>query len=340
MKSFALFVFVTLLLFAVPLSAQVEDFAGTDFSKADSIARLYPGHSLDNLYVLASKLTADVSSPQEKFRAIYTWVCLNIANDYRLFKENARQRKKLTNPVDLKKWNAQFRKVIFESLRTKHSTVCTGYAVLVKDLCRLANIRCEVIDGYGRTLQANIGGPGVANHSWSAVNLSNKWYLCDATWSSGAIDVRNGLFVKHYSDAYFLAKPELFLQNHYPMDSAWMLTDKKISLRQFLDRPITYSIVYNYNAHPVLPETFKVTATKKTPLVFEFTSTRMIAPGELKLTITGGGETTVQSELILLQPGHYRFTHAFPSKGKFVVHITIRGDVVFSYEVSVKGKKA
>ena len=34
-------------------------------------------------------------------------------------------------------------------------------------------------------MQANVGGTGVANHSWNAVQLNSNWYLCDATWSSG-----------------------------------------------------------------------------------------------------------------------------------------------------------
>jgi transglutaminase/protease-like cytokinesis protein 3 len=90
-------------------------------------------------------------------------------------------------------------------------------------------------DGYGRTAQSNIRGEGIANHSWSAVQLNRIWYLCDATRSSGAVDVAQSRFMRNFNDCYFLADPDLFVRNHYPLDSSWMLLAKKPTLHDFLN---------------------------------------------------------------------------------------------------------
>ena len=73
--------------------------------------------------------------------------------------------------------------------------MCTGYAYLIKEMCFIADLDCEIIDGYARAFDANVNGLESLNHSWNAVKLNNKWYLCDATWSSGYM-VNNSLFVK------------------------------------------------------------------------------------------------------------------------------------------------
>ena len=52
-----------------------------------------------------------------------------------------------------------------------------------------ANIECVIIDGYGKTAQNPIDTHSTPNHSWNAVKLNGDWFLCDATWSAGQIQV-------------------------------------------------------------------------------------------------------------------------------------------------------
>src|SRR5690606_27087132 len=103
------------------------------------------------------------------------------------------------DPEGLKEWNRKSHPRVLQTLLRQHKTVCTGYAFLVKELAYHAGITCEVIDGYGRTPQANIEGDGIPNHSWNAVQLNNAWYLCDATWSSGTNDPQQAKFIKKYN---------------------------------------------------------------------------------------------------------------------------------------------
>lgn len=197
--------------------AQVEDFAATDFRKADSLALMFPGHSLQDLRILSEKLTKPLTTEQEKFRAIYKWICNNIDYDYRLYLMNKRRREKLTDS-ELKTWNTKIAKAVFETLLSRHRTVCTGYAYLVKELSYHAGLSCAIINGYGRNAQAGDRFPTRPNHSWNSIQLNGRWYFCDATWSSGAMNVRTGEYIRKYNDAYFLQAADEFSKRHLPGD--------------------------------------------------------------------------------------------------------------------------
>jgi len=74
--------FLLIFTFKFSLYAQVSDFESIDFTRADNRARLYQGEPLDNLPVLAYKLTNTLPTQVEKFRAIFFWVCHNIKADH------------------------------------------------------------------------------------------------------------------------------------------------------------------------------------------------------------------------------------------------------------------
>jgi transglutaminase/protease-like cytokinesis protein 3 len=283
------------------------------------------------------KLTVPLPTDVEKFRAIYTWTCLNIANDYVLFDKNRRMREKFkNNPEELKSWNKGFSRTVFETLRKKKRTVCTGYAYLLRELASHVGISCVIVDGYGRNAIANISGSGSVNHSWTAVHLDNKWYLCDATWSSGAMDMEQKDFVKNYDDCYFLLDPSLFIRNHYPLDSTWMLLDDKPTLQEFLNRPLVYQSFFQYKIKHVVPETFEVTATKRQPVSFQFTRDDNAPIEKIELSIKSPGTVyKAYPELHTDVPGGFSFTHTFSSKGMHTVHVLLDNRYVFTYTVKV-----
>ena len=72
--------------------AQISDFDSINFQKADRIALECKKDGLNTMPELVYKLTSQLTTDVEKFRAIYRWVCGNIANDYRLYEKNARKR--------------------------------------------------------------------------------------------------------------------------------------------------------------------------------------------------------------------------------------------------------
>lgn len=242
---------VLIVCFTVRLPAQIPAYKAATFYKADSVASLYPKHSLANLKSLADKLTQPFTTDIDKFRAIYSWVCTNIENDYGLYEKNTSRRKKLKDrPKELQQWNKKVNPRFFQKLVRQHQTVCTGYAYLVQELSFHAGLTCRIIDGYGRTSKTNVGGPGIANHSWNAIQLTDQWYLCDATWSSGAIDTEQKKFIQQFDDAYFLTPPSLFALNHYPLDSTWLLLKDKPTLQEFLHAPLVTKLPCIIKSYP------------------------------------------------------------------------------------------
>ena len=215
MKCFAI---ILLVLCCGSMRAQRADFCATDFSKADSIAAHYTAHSLKDLKMLADKLCGPLPTEQEKFRAIYQWVCSNIEADYPLLMLNKHKRATLKGDK-LKRWNKTFNKKIFETLVSEHKTVCTGYAYLVKELAYHAGLSCTIINGYARHSGVDSTAIGPVNHSWNKIKLNNKWYVCDATWSSGVYSLTTAQFVKRYNDQFFLTEPSVFFKTHYAMES-------------------------------------------------------------------------------------------------------------------------
>ena len=172
-----IFLIITLIS-QLEIKAQISDFKNINFKNADKIAFDYKGNDLSNLPGLAYNLTHNLSSDVEKFRAIYLWVSTNIEGDYDGFRKNIAKRSKYKNDsLEQYKWNKSFSNQVFKKLAKEKKTICTGYAYLVKNLANLANIKCEIIDGFGRNESTEASKSKFPNHSWNAVQINNKWYL-------------------------------------------------------------------------------------------------------------------------------------------------------------------
>jgi len=316
------------------LYAQAEDFSATDFKKADSIANLYYGQSLEDLKSLSIKLTEPLNSDEEKFRSIYKWVCDNIENDYDFYVLNKKKRESGLTEEKLKEWNKKFSERVLRKLFHEKKTVCSGYAYLVMKLSTYAGLTSVIVNGYGRTVQANIGGTGIPNHSWNAVKLNDRWYLCDATWSSGAIDTSGKRFVKEFDEVYFLSEPSLFVRNHYPLDSTWVLFNNNQTLQTFLDGPLIYKSFYRYQIDKLFPETFDVEAKKGETVSFHFRKNGDKTINTMELRIDNSVIKTAQPPVIT--DDYYCMEHIFTSKGTYVVHIVFDSNYVWSYKIKVK----
>lgn len=151
-----LLTYIVLWIAVLSARAQVSDFKAIDFGGPDSVARLYPNYPLNNLPDLANKLTRPFTNEAEKFRAVFTWVCLNISNDYELYLRNKQQREQCKTDAELEAWYKTFSKTLFEELLNNHKTICTGYAYLIRELALASGLECVIVDGYGRTLWLKI----------------------------------------------------------------------------------------------------------------------------------------------------------------------------------------
>ncbi len=313
-------------------SAQIDT---TEFRKADSIARAYPKFPLNDLYKLSHLLTDSLDTETGKFRAIYTWVSRNIENDVGLFLLNQSKRSKISDATALSAWNAKMQEAVFRTLRKSHRTVCTGYAYLIRELSRHAGIESVMVDGYGRTARANVDPPAQVNHSWNAVKLNEKWFLCDATWSSGVVDIATKTFIQRYDDAYFLADPAVLIRNHFPLEAKWALLEHTPTLDQFVSRPIVYINAFHHGVKDLTPDKLDVQLAKNDSLKITFKATGDAMVGKVAFR-KGNATSNIQPHHIRRHNDIYTLSHRFDRRGKFDLHLLINDQYVITYRLNVE----
>ena len=329
-----LFIAVTVLSYG-----QRSDFNYLDFKKADSIALLHKGAGLTNLPLLTHNLTHGLATDTEKFRALYTWVCTNIENDYSSYLRTSKKRKKLSKDREaFLQWNNSFTPKVFEKLVQSRKTACTGYAYLISELASLADIDCKIINGYGRTATLFLGPESVPNHSWNVVKLNNKWYLCDATWSSGRIILEeNGPeFKPDYYDGYFLADPALFIKNHYPLQIDWAMLAEPPTFNQFLEGPVVYKDSFQWSIIPTLPEKMIVDAKKNEAVLFKLEVPNTSQNNRISLLLQKGGASQTVNPIITQNQKEYNLQYSFEKTGLHDVHIKMDSTVIATYVVKVR----
>lgn len=333
------FWFLITFIFVCPIFSQQSDFSHIDFSKADRNVLSCKNEKLNDLPKLIDKLTDGLSTEAERFRAIYLWVCTNISNDYNLFLKNEHKRSRFKNDsLKLSHWNSQFNKIIYRKLLKNKKTICTGYAYLVNKLADLANLNSEIINGYGRTSTTNIDELKTPNHSWIAIELNGKWYLCDPTWASGLQNVRTSQFTFQYNDGYFLSEPELFAVNHFPVEEKWFLLEGNTStFNDFLEAPVIYGKAYENLLALTSPKKMHQTIAKHDKVIFAFVLQKPIAQKEISLLIDNGRQTIKTKPTSTLIKGlSLTLEHQFNSAGFYDVHVYFGEDLISTYTVKVK----
>lgn len=314
--------------------SQVSDFKNINFNKADRNAVINKDAELNNLAKLSYKLTKNLSTDVEKFRAIYFWVANNISSDNRMHTQIINKRTKYKNDsVSLVEWNKSYQEKFYKNLIKRKKTICTGFAYLVKKLANFSGIECEIIDGYGRSVDSNILELEIVNHSWNAVKLNEKWYLCDATWSSG-YDL-SGVYIREYNNGLFLTEPELFALNHYPLDKKWLLTNQ-FTADDFTSRPLLYSAGLKYKIQPISPISMKVEIKKKEIIQFEFRVGETIDLKKISLIdISTNGIKKLKIYDLENKNNIIKFKYIFKRRGINDVHLAIGDDIIATYSVKV-----
>ena len=328
-----MFAFFIMILFNFS-NAQISDFKSIDFTIADNIAKRHAGYALDNLPLLAHNLTHKLSTKVEKFRAIYYWVCANIEGDQNQNnKINSKRKQRHTDSLDYVKWHTKYKKVVLKKLLKHKKTTCTGYAYLIKELCFLANIECKIVDGYGRTASSNIEELEMANHSWNVVKLKDKWYICDATWSSGYII--NNTFINDYNNGYFLTDPILFAKNHYPLQAKWLLNNT-LTKTEFTNAPIVYGETFQHKIIPISPNELNIITKKNSEINFSFKTLKTMSETTISLVhFIDIKEQPFKIYDIKNTNGLTTFKYSFKHKGYYDVHLKVNNDIVATYTIHI-----
>jgi tetratricopeptide (TPR) repeat protein len=224
-------IFSLLFLSAKILSAQQT----ARFAEVDRLAQNVPDSQATDIQLLVSYLTQHCKTETEKARAFYAWITYHIDYDWETFQQKA--------------INDQSAEKILRARKA----VCEGYANLFRALCIAAKIPCEVVNGYAKSADYQIGMPiDEPNHSWNVLNLGGVWHLTDLTW--GDSDDSNTY------NYYFLTAPEKLIFTHLPERPTWQLLSRRVSMYEFERKQIVYPAFFelklqNFNHVESLVET-------------------------------------------------------------------------------------
>ncbi|XP_057716449.1 kyphoscoliosis peptidase [Corythoichthys intestinalis] len=178
------------------------------------------------------------ASPLEKIRAVWLWLCHNIEYDVSGYMGRS---EKLSSPED-----------VIASGRG----VCSGYSGLCLEMCRLLGIQCQEVAGHSKGIgyrQGQCLREVKSDHLWNAVFLEGQWFLMDACWGAGRVDVEHQSFVKRLDDFYFLTEPEEFIESHFPDEERWQLLEKPITLEDFQRRVFKTSAFFQMGLSLIRP---------------------------------------------------------------------------------------
>lgn len=216
---------------------------------------------------LAIQLTAGYATDLEKVRAIYSWICQNIAYNSNIYKPLYRRPPFIQAPMDtVSEWKPAD-EMVAQKVLTRRMAVCDGYSRLFKVLCTYAGLQAEVVNGYVRTNLDRSTDRFRTNHTWNAVRIDSAWHLLDVTWAAGYLTY-NDEFVQQQNDLYFMANPQDFVLDHFPEDLRWTLLAEPPTLAEFRKMPFKVKSYIKYGIEGYTPRNGLVEAAVGDTLFF------------------------------------------------------------------------
>lgn len=312
-------------------SQSYQDIKNFDYRKADSIALHFPKKKYKTVSTVAELLTQDLPTEHEKFRAIFRWITDNI--EYNKTAQNVADADKVVR---------------------KNKAVCQGFSNLLKEMCSVVGIPCEMITGFTKTEVTDINRKlKKTDHAWNSVKLYGKWYLVDVTWATSKLNVVTHKFQKEFDDYYYLTPPQEFILDHFPAppskeQATQILADGQYKGKmkyyfQFLDRPVKEK---EFSAKPVYyPDYFHLQLTSIDPdkgsfkcekgklQRFELTG---LKPIKNAAVLVNGDKFVTPVELTTTAKGSYTFECGFAVPGRTILTIYVNGLCVAEYLLQVK----
>jgi|GEM_PF-4423169 hypothetical protein len=229
---------------------------GSDFSSVDAHARSIK--KATSIEKTAELLTAPYENDMQKVRAIFIWITENVNYDVKRAINSKGKTKRTRIVANSEEELARIRldreknkaKLAFKSGKG----VCENYAFLFLFMCQHIGIEAELVGGFGRNDPSLIGKTlRGSNHAWNRVKIDDKWYLLDATWAAGTIDLNKGRYKKQYREGFFLSDPKYFVLSHFPDDPSLQLLKKPLSKDTFTDSPLGHHALSSGDIYDYFP---------------------------------------------------------------------------------------
>ncbi|XP_038584700.1 kyphoscoliosis peptidase [Micropterus salmoides] len=187
---------------------------------------------------IVQSITRGARNELERLRAIWVWLCHNIEYDVSGYLGHS---EKLSSP---------------EEVIAAGRGVCCGYSNLCTEMCREVGIECQEVPGHSKGIGYRQGHSlknVKSDHLWNAVLLGGQWFLLDACWGAGRVDMEHESFVRRFDDFYFLTDPEEFIDSHFPDEEKWQLLDLPITLEDFERRVFKTSAFFTMGLRLIQP---------------------------------------------------------------------------------------
>jgi transglutaminase/protease-like cytokinesis protein 3 len=186
-----------------------------------------------NTDLLVKELTEPYGNPFLKWRAIYTWIALNIDSKIQF-----------NNNISIYSEDTE---IILAIKKTTNK----GYAKLMEYLCNKAGLECTTITGWVKTTPKDIQQINWSEplNAWNAIKINGEWRYCDVAWATGYTkEGKKEKYRKNYSDAFFnMSVHDIFLQ-HYPEYPFWQ-KEYPMTKASFEDLPLFYREFFTMNIH-------------------------------------------------------------------------------------------
>lgn len=280
---------------------------------------------------LAEKINADFAKDEDKARAIFTWMALNIQYDLAYY---ASQRSNPTNAYSFSSEEDRIQKeqkfkldAANKTLRSKKG-VCQDYAALFQTLCELMKIQCTTIIGKSKNDLSLIGRFAKFNdHAWNAVKIGNAWQLLDVTWAASALNSQTQKMEQLFNDGYFFTAPEVFFLNHFPEDKQWLFLNKTES--DFANLPLYYGgyIKAPYQFITPLNGLFSKTNTQK--IMFKAIN----FPENYKVAYVFSSEGQLRELAAVHQGNTAQFEVVLGKKSRGYLTIYVNNESIVSYKI-------
>lgn len=234
-------IFLLLVTLSLPGFSQ----SSNNFQQVDDFARTIKYNG--NLQELTTALTSPFTDTLYKLRAIFIWITDNIEYDYKLYNSGSNEWNHFEcsgSKASCAQARIDWENKLLEHVLDKKKAVCNGYGKLFKRMCDQVGIQNEMVDGYVKKSQFQIGLVLNVSHSWNVVKLGGVNYYFDVTWAAGSCKYNDETgkltdFVKQYKDFYWQTPKHKFIRNHFPKDEKW-IAETGHTKEQFFNAPYFY----------------------------------------------------------------------------------------------------
>ena len=164
----------------------------------------------------------------DTIHAVYDWVTNNVKYD-------VNKAKKIENGVNFYKQGnyksiADYKAYLLKTVIKKKQGVCDDYTLLFDAIVSELGYDSYIVIGITKRKDGKVNKD--IGHSWNVVKINNEWKLYDPTWGAGYIK-DNKKFIKKYSKKWYNVDPSVMLEDHFPFDPIWQLSNTPINFKEF-----------------------------------------------------------------------------------------------------------